>query len=652
MEPNSEIRKGIKTFLTNIPDDIASHNALFNTIEELSKTTNYASNYSLLGSLSSGINTLNSFYNAGSFKSSIPSFIWLYRNVQNPDFLSGLVDSGLFEEISKSEDSKKKVSGLIDSFINSTNKRGAQDRIIAIDKLGEYANTEEKIEKETLLKSMGSLSQIMIYYKEIAKNLNDEDFLNAALSQPEYNFKFIENGNNPLKENEIGLIKRDGKILLKSKLGQKELEFKTEHAELFALTINRELSAAAKTELNNFISSNNFPGVLKHAYKELTHFVQLPANTSEAEVSEAQTAMVNGLVDLATQEHVRKTLIPLANQKLVDDIFNLPQITPAVKEYQKLVSDLAKKDQTKEFQELFGALVGQDPEFKTYISDLMDFLGSPDEPSISDPAYDKSMVSLVDAIKPDVILAAIPLIDSTLMDNILALPKVQNMLDNPETLDQMIEFTEKTQKEFESILGDKSKSKTFSDDEIKALSAILTESEKQTLYTNKPKESKKVQEKIIQTIQGLATNSAACKELETSFQTNKEKVTKALDKLIEHPVAGKTLKDFCLSGAEVADFLPKICNEKGLKATASYVENPSTLNLINIFYQTNTLGFAISHFAKSILKPKEQEKPMTLEKKAEKLKSFSERIKQKPKNKTYAEQVQDSKSAPQIGLTQ
>ena len=43
---------------------------------------------------------------------------------------------------------------------------------------------------------------------------------------------------------------------------------------------------------------------------------------------------------------------------------------------------------------------------------------------------------------------------------------------------------------------------------------------------------------------------------------------------------------------------------------------------------------------------------MTLENKAEKLKSFSERIKQKPKNKTYAEQVQDSKSAPQIGLTQ
>ena len=578
MEPNSEIRKGINTFLNSIPDDLASHNALFNTIEELSKTTNYASNYSLLGSLSSGINTLNSLYNAGSFKSSIPSAIWLYKNVQNPDFLSGLVDNGLFEEISKSEESKNKVSGLIDSFINSTNKRSAQDRIIAIDKLGEYANTEEKIEKETLLKSMGSLSQIMIYYKEIAKNLNDEDFLNAALSQPAH---------------------------------------------------------------------------LKPAYEKLMHFVQLPASTNEAEVSKAKTAMVNGLVDLATQEDVRATLVPLANQKLVDDIFNLPQITPAVKEYHQLVKDLARPEQSEKFQKLFGALVGQDPEFKTYISDLMGFLGSPDEPSIADPAYDKSMLSLVCAIKPDTLLAAIPLIDETLMDNILALPKVQNMLDNPETLEQMIEFTEKTQKEFESILGDKSKSKTFSDDEIKALSAMLTKSEKQTLDTSEPKESKKLQEKIIETIQGLATNSASCKELEASFQINKEKVTQALDKLIEHPVAGKPLRDFCLSGAEVADLLPKICNEKGLKAVASYIENPSsTLSLINIFYQTNTLGFAISHFAKSILKPKEQEKPMTLENKAEKLKSFSERIKQKPKNKTYAEQVQDSKSAPQIGLTQ
>jgi hypothetical protein len=240
----------------------------------------------------------------------------------------------------------------------------------------------------------------------------------------------------------------------------------------------------------------------------------------------------------------------------------------------------------------------------------------------------------------------------------------------------MLLFTAKTQKEFERILDDPSKSQALSDDEKNALNAALTELKKQAeekeiaqntpnldskainqkkakaadSAPTSPKHGGAVNKKIIETIQGLATNSATCKELEASFQANKVKLTQALDKLIEHPVAGKTLKDFCLNGAEVADFLPKICNEKGLKAVASYAENRSTLNLINIFYQTNTLGFAISHFAKSILKPKEQEKPITLEEKAEKLKSFSEKIRQK--KKTYVEQVQDRKSAPQIGLTQ
>lgn len=663
----TNIREGIKSFLKTIPESNSTHAGLFKAIEEGSKSLIETQNWNVMSGITSAFNATYHAYNATEIKDVIPSIVWLYWNIKNKNFLEGLVDNGLFQELSENSNLKDKAVSLISSFIDTS------------------AGKKEK--------PAGILSNIMIDYSNLAQSINNEDFLKAALSQPEYKYKLMNNPDELLQEDEIGITTdSNNKLVLKSKLGQRELELKMKDGDnqgispklyssiIFALDKKQSINFNQDSlrELSNFSSFNNHPGVLKNVYSKLMSFASLPANLEPDNkvVAKARTEMVNAFVELATQKHVRDELVPLANKALVDNIFALPTITPQVKTYHKLVADLAE-EKDNEFQKLFGTLVAQDPEFQTYISDLMDFIGSPKIPDMNnknspeylaaDAAFNKSMSSLVEAIKPNAIIDAIPLINDKLIENIFNLPNVKSTLEPPEILNKMEQRTKEIQEELHNIITDPEKIKEFGADGPSALATALLEVEnafpkqenstptlKNNSKPNKVSDTKKeptpLLKKTIELIKNLAKEENS-KKLGRAFKANSQAIEGAVNKLIEHPVAGKVLRDFCLNGKEVANFLPKICNEKGLQAVANYVENPSTWNLINIFVKSNTLGFAITQYTKSLVNPlfKAAEKPKSIIAEAQELLSAKDRIlksrAQSSKNLSMADQVRSRASS-------
>ncbi len=495
---------------------------------------------------------------------------------------------------------------------------------------------KEKKEKEklTLLSKLGNLSGALYDYHGLLVYLNNEDLVRSILTKPNYKFELSHNEHKPKEEDKIHIsLDKNGRIILISKLGKKQISVNSQDvsSELYialhnSISSNRalELSDRDKEELQNFIKLNNFPGVNHQAYFKLMSFLNLPNSVSVFDpiVCEKRKLMVDAFVELATQKHVKDNLVNLADENLVDNIFSLPQITPAVKEYHKLVSDLAEIGKEKEFRKLLGTILSQDPQFQNYISDLMDFIGSPD---IIDPQdkksveyieaekrFDKSMLSLVDLVNVDVILAAIPLVDENLISNVLELPKVKETLTSSENIQKLDKIAKEAKEklgeiaqnnEIMSLLENEQQNSSKVIDEIE----LLTKKEEQNKGASDFKKEimhkeNHVLKKILQTIRKLSESKDSCVKISDTLDKNKERIGNAIEKIIENDCAGKILRDFCLTGKEVGEFLPKICNENGLKAVADYVEKPTTIRLIMIFAKTKTLGFAVRKYSESLIK--------------------------------------------------
>ncbi len=313
----------------------------------------------------------------------------------------------------------------------------------------EFNQNVQKLQKErdAIALNLGVISSSLIYYDNILQDINNKDFLNAVLTTPEYKFVFNKS-QDQLQENEINIKNERGKIILESNLGYKTLELTglSKELEEQLLAENLDILTSHKNELQKVLKKNNFPGVLHHAYKNVDTFLKMPAemDPEHPEMAQARTEMVNGVVDLLVQKHVKETLKPLATEKLVDDIFELPQISPKIKEYHQLVKDMARTEPNK-FKNLFEAIL-ESKAFPQYVNDLMNFIGSPSIPETIDPktgkkilnensaefnkanqTYDKSMVSLIEALEPNVITKAIPLINGTLVRNIMDLPVLKDL---------------------------------------------------------------------------------------------------------------------------------------------------------------------------------------------------------------------------------
>lgn len=749
-------RENLKSLLDSIPESRESHEDILKFAEEITTSGN------VLNALWE--NSRKNLYFASTLIK-IKSLLDISGSTQK--LLENFAENGLFEEVNHSEKYRDKVISLIESYLKlSIERQEAQEenltKIMSLDrelmpindalkeiedKLESILETkgqeidsrkfsllEEKIKLEeskktlstqrnSLTKSMGSLSQALIHYAGISGDLNDHEFLKAALSQPEYQYKILSDPNKTLEENEIGIgINSSGELILKSTLGQKELKLQIKDAEhqgisteayqaiLSAIRLKSDLILSPETikDLYRFSALNNFPGVFKNTYLSVMDFVYLSKENAKTMTIPKRKIMVDRVLELITQKHVAKTLTPLATQKLIDDIFSLPTITPTVQTYHELVHNLAK-DQDK-FQHLFGSLTKQGAELRTYVSSLMDFIYTAENdpkfisiragmldnlvnlvtksdvtknlkplasqelvddifklPSVTPQVkvyhtlvhnlaedqsnfqnlftalahknpgfniylsdlmkyiypeqlngetkeqaeqrtFDKSMLSLVDAIRPEVIEAAIPLINKKLIEDVVHLPNVKKALGIYEGNQSADKWTKKTQEEATKVINSPELQKQFIAERGQEAFDKLTEQLKQhqsgksVEKSKNPPEPNPLMDKIVSSIKELGNKEDNCKSIRSAVTRNKTSLTKSLDALIASP-AGKTLDNFCLTGEQVADFLPKVLNKKGLDAIANYTKDASTWNLIQIFAQTNTLAFATKHLLMSYTKP-------------------------------------------------
>jgi hemoglobin-like flavoprotein len=178
----------------------------------------------------------------------------------------------------------------------------------------------------------------------------------------------------------------------------------------------------------------------------------------------------------------------------------------------------------------------------------------------ADKAFNKSMSSLVDAIKPNVVIDAIPLVNAQLIENIFALPKVKIALSPPEILEKMEQRTKEIQEELHNIITDPEKIKEFGKDGPSALATALLELENSFPQQEKPSpaiknssisskninikgEQNPLLKQVVELIHNLAKEENS-KKLGEAFKANSTTIEVALNKLIEQPVAGKVLRDF------------------------------------------------------------------------------------------------------------
>jgi hypothetical protein len=574
-------------------------------------------------------------------------FVQIASNKEYQDKIVNLV-LGFVEELQEYEkdiDNLAKLNNSIDAIYQKS-EISLSDR----EELDRKELDKEKLEKR--ISQYGSLNESLVDYKDLLEDIADETAIKAILSTPEYKFKIIKNAKQELSEDELGILVNDlGRLVIRSKLGKKEIELQIASENkngisaetYFALTSATitKLDQRQIDELNGFIKLNDFPGVLQSATNKIKNFA---INKSDQNLRE----LVDSSLELLTQKHVIEAIVPIAKQEIVDHIFELPAVTPKVKEYGPLVHSLAQAKHEEKFKHLFKTLLDQDPQLPNYISSLMKFITAPEyikeEPNSPDSleaneTFIQANVDLMKAMNADVISAALPLVDEELIEHLFKLSKVKELLSEKDKLiKQAQNYIDKVQRDVikasqKSLTSLDKITKFFTNKKVEILDdeindetyhffkTILNELKKEESLEINPSELKNnpVVKQLVQTIRDIASDDKQCKKLKESFSGNKETMATAVEQVIKHEVAGELLRGFALTGEQVADLLPKIMNKKGLEAVANYVEDPdSTYRLIMIFYETNTLVFAASHFVSSLVNISKK----ALNKVSEKIQSF------------------------------
>lgn len=562
-----------------------------------------------------------------SFMKQVDNF---YRNIDQQELntmkTNLAIDRGYQFSVWELEENNRKLNAL-DKDKNQELIKENEEKIRALkerNKSNSY-QTAKKYYNE-LTKDIGFIDLAMIDFYPIIRNLNNEKLLNSIFSQPQYEFKFVKNENTKIEDNQIAIFKNNnGQIFLKSKFGKKQIELKINkdnevgvspefYATLQAGKLEK-ISSKDLDSLSNFISVNAFPGVTKNAIDKLLSFIPY-AGTFVPEAPGKQREMVKGFMELFTQDHVKKDLAPLLNSELLTNILELPYLPPNTKDYIPVIKSLSKD--SGKFTNLTKTLLDQDPQFRSFVSDVMEFATTPyyDETQPESEFYkkameklNKAMSSLVETtLNADVISAAIPVINDELIENIFKLPNIDKTLNSKEFLLDSKNKLEKLQNDVSKVVtqtgiaevAQAANSENNVDGLYDKITTILKVLEEEEEKTTKSKEPSPIVNKVIESIRMIAKNKDACDKLANAFTSNQESMSNALEKVIEHPAAGAALRGFCLSGKEVADFLPKVMNKEGIEAIANYIEKPNTWRLVNIFIKTNTLGFAVSHYFQSL----------------------------------------------------
>jgi len=191
--------------------------------------------------------------------------------------------------------------------------------------------------------------------------------------------------------------------------------------------------------------------ILEYAYLD----VDITTEEGAAKSAEQLNIVVNNLTKLAVDPNAREALVPLLDDKLVEHIFSLDSITPDVKQYEKLVKDLALDPQ--EFQALGRALLNKEPEFQEFISNMMTNIYNTDKDQTErlGKKYNASLVKLLR--DPEIEDAIIPLLTPKLIENVLGLKD----MDKADWHPLVKRLVEDKPKEFENLFRQIKKNKEF-----------------------------------------------------------------------------------------------------------------------------------------------------------------------------------------------
>ncbi len=179
-------------------------------------------------------------------------------------------------------------------------------------------------------------------------------------------------------------------------------------------------------KLASAILTNPFEKELKPVFSKILDFIHLPKVASPKN-DKVFDDLVLSLVDLLSKPKVRDKVKPLMTVGLIDDIFDLPQLSDSP--YRKLVHDLAE-DQPKEFQELFNSMLSSSflTDLKPFMSSLLEFTRLPSGAPNSDKVFNEFMDSLLSmSAKPPIPAKLALLLTPKTINNLFALPQLKKM---------------------------------------------------------------------------------------------------------------------------------------------------------------------------------------------------------------------------------
>jgi hypothetical protein len=582
----AEDRDIVKRFLENL--DPSAVKKIINVAETGSKISNNWGNvFNTLGSIVSAISSPVATYN----------IVWATRNL---DFL---VDNGLFEEISADQKHIDNITTIIQDYIKSTSTE-SQERIIELNKLikDDPSQTEKyNKEKNNLIKEMGFLAYKMIDYRELANSFSNREFLAEILNKKEdtgllrevykkYRNWASSKPNTPeINKNYKDFIMSSIDLLTqkhvaKSLLPMVRTELVKQIFDLPALTdqVSAYLPLVKSLAANqnqfqelfgNLIDKTGDKKGIGTLISTIIDYINTPSDNPE--INNKFKSVITESVKLLSQKHVAKALLPMAGKSLVDQIFALPSITSQVKAYHEVVKSLAKDDE--KFKKLFDDIIAEEVEFPSFMDKMMDFvLQKENDSKISE----KYQISLIECLKPNIILSFVDTINTDTIDKILELPAFKKQ-DNPNPPKSRIE-------RIKSFFTDSLNFKvsTTLNEAINKITQYLT-----TTKDKAPKTSN-IKNALSKMVEELS-NSENLDTIKISIK-GKEDVFKTL--IYSNSEVGEILKAFDIKPEDFTETLSKkILNKKGLNSISQYLEEPTYVNLFNLLRETQTLSFVASH---------------------------------------------------------
>jgi hypothetical protein len=355
--------------------------------------------------------------------------------------------------------------------------------------------------------------------------------------------------------------------------------------------------------INKFNNDNFFSVILSHpqeletALKGLNTYI----NSDKQNSLDNMNNMVCAFIKLAQQEELKEQIVLQADQDLVKDIFALEVIAQNnfIKPYESLVLKLASEKE--KFQPLLSSIISHDA-FIPCIENLTKYAYTPiaaDDASKEEKElnkleiqrnYDNFMSPLVEIItSPDLLTAIIPTINSKVIEELsdVLYPDVKKpdktTLDILQVLPEAIEKNKNSiidainEERFKDVRAAAIEMKPPIQIDINKLNEVNLSQQNIKTILKKAEETPMQQNYISANLRILANNPDIEK---VRAVIDKQLSSETLESLVNSKM-GEALKNFCITGQDLKQILPKIMSKKALNILADLVESKTTLGAVS-----------------------------------------------------------------------